>query len=66
MGAICGFDMLANCICKRSASRALRKGWRGVLGAQFVPPDMMFLTAEHGTIEFITDGKSLQVRTERP
>ncbi len=32
---------------------------------RFVPPDMLFTTADHGTVEFITDGKRLWARTER-
>ena len=30
-----------------------------------VPPEQLFLTGDHGTIEFITDGESLSVKTER-
>ena len=32
---------------------------------QFVPDDMLLLTSERGTVEFITDGKQLWVSTER-
>ena len=32
---------------------------------EVVDDDMLFLTAERGTVEFITDGKTLWVRTER-
>ena len=31
----------------------------------YVPPEQIFLTGDHGTIEFITDGESLSVKTER-
>ncbi len=32
---------------------------------RFVPPEMLFTTAERGTVEFITDGKRLWARAER-
>ncbi len=32
---------------------------------RFVPPELTFLTRDHGTIEVISDGHSLEVRTER-
>ena len=31
----------------------------------YVPSERLFQTGDHGTIEFITDGKSLSVKTER-
>ena len=32
---------------------------------RFVAPEMLFTTAEHGTVEFITDGERLWARVER-
>ena len=32
---------------------------------EFVPDDMLLLTSERGTVEFVTDGEGLWVRTER-
>ena len=32
---------------------------------QHVPQDLLFLTSERGTIEVVTDGKRLWVKTER-
>ncbi len=32
---------------------------------RYVPPELTFLTRDHGTIEVISDGHSLEVRTER-
>jgi beta-lactamase superfamily II metal-dependent hydrolase len=31
---------------------------------QYVPEELLFLTADNGTIEFITDGSSLKIKTE--
>ena len=33
--------------------------------SQHVPPERLFMTSEQGTVEFITDGKTLEVKTDR-
>ena len=33
--------------------------------SRHVPPERLFMTSEHGTVEFITDGKTLEVKTDR-